>query len=44
VHDSMQTCAAVQVASEFAGGVHSADVQQPPRGTHVASGHALYPS
>jgi len=37
----MHTCAAAQVAIAFAGGAQSADVQQPPVGTHVASGQSL---
>jgi hypothetical protein len=37
----MQTWAAVQVAMALAGGVQSAATQQPPLGTHVASGQAL---
>jgi hypothetical protein len=40
-HARLQTCPAEQVPMPFAGVPQSADVQQPPMGTHVASGQAL---
>jgi hypothetical protein len=37
----LQVCAAVHVPMPFGGSPQSAEVQQPPVGTHVTSGQAL---
>jgi hypothetical protein len=41
LHVRLQTCAAVHVPRPLGGSPQSADVQQPPMGTHVTSGQAL---
>ena len=41
LHVRLQMWPAVQVPAPFAGVPQSVAVQQPPMGTHVASGHVL---